>query len=159
MWAIVARELGVPWRAAESMHWHLGEQEIARRAGVTPFTMAAASGRSPSSNMALPGVTSPMRAPVNNPGGLGSGARGRGSLGGPVGAELPPILEGHARSGEDERRDESGRRRRAAEGRGRGATVLPSFAELEGGVGAYDDDDDDDDEAEEEEEEGRRVRR
>lgn len=152
MWAIVARELGVPWRAAESMHWHLGEQEIARRAGVTPFTMAAASGPSPSSNMALPGVTSPMRAPINSPGGLGSGPRSRSSLGGRPGGELPPILEGHARSGEGERRDESGRRRRAEGGRGRGGTILPSFAELEGGVGAYDDDEEEEEDEEDEEE-------
>lgn len=27
---------GIPWRAAEAMHWYLGEQEISRRATVTP---------------------------------------------------------------------------------------------------------------------------
>lgn len=41
MWAKVAEELAVPWRAAEAMHWQLGEQDMARRAGVVPFSLAA----------------------------------------------------------------------------------------------------------------------
>lgn len=39
MWAKVAEEMQVPWRAAEAMHWQLGEVEMARRAGVTPFSL------------------------------------------------------------------------------------------------------------------------
>ncbi|KFX99934.1 hypothetical protein V490_01585 [Pseudogymnoascus sp. VKM F-3557] len=38
MWAKVAEEMGVPWRAAEAMHWQLGEADMARRAGVVPFS-------------------------------------------------------------------------------------------------------------------------
>ncbi len=34
--------MGVPWRAAEAMHWQLGEVEMARRAGVVPFSLSAA---------------------------------------------------------------------------------------------------------------------
>ncbi|KAK2590088.1 hypothetical protein QQS21_012234 [Conoideocrella luteorostrata] len=41
MWAKVAEELAVPWRAAEAMHWQLGESDMARRAGVVPFSLAA----------------------------------------------------------------------------------------------------------------------
>ncbi|KAI1842727.1 hypothetical protein JX266_011048 [Neoarthrinium moseri] len=41
MWAKVAEEMAVPWRAAEAMHWQLGEQEMARRAGVVPFALSA----------------------------------------------------------------------------------------------------------------------
>ncbi|KAH8677405.1 myb-like DNA-binding domain-containing protein [Xylariales sp. PMI_506] len=41
MWAKVAEEMAVPWRAAEAMHWQLGEQDMARRAGVTPFSLAS----------------------------------------------------------------------------------------------------------------------
>ncbi|XP_044724507.1 myb-like DNA-binding domain-containing protein [Hirsutella rhossiliensis] len=41
MWAKVAEELAVPWRAAEAMHWQLGEVDMARRAGVVPFSLAA----------------------------------------------------------------------------------------------------------------------
>ena len=41
MWAKVAEEMAIPWRAAEAMHWQLGEQEMARRAGVTPFSLTA----------------------------------------------------------------------------------------------------------------------
>ncbi|KAH6621324.1 hypothetical protein B0J18DRAFT_411097 [Chaetomium sp. MPI-SDFR-AT-0129] len=39
MWAKVAEEMQVPWRAAEAMHWQLGETEMARRAGVVPFSL------------------------------------------------------------------------------------------------------------------------
>ena len=42
MWNPIANELGVPWRAAEAMHWELGKQEMARRANVTPFSITAA---------------------------------------------------------------------------------------------------------------------
>lgn len=41
MWAKVAEELQVPWRAAEAMHWQLGESDMVRRAGGTLFTLAA----------------------------------------------------------------------------------------------------------------------
>lgn len=43
MWAKVAEEMSVPWRAVEAMHWQLGETEMARRAGVTPFSLSATS--------------------------------------------------------------------------------------------------------------------
>jgi hypothetical protein len=33
--------MAIPWRAAEAMHWQLGEQDMARRAGVTPFSLSA----------------------------------------------------------------------------------------------------------------------
>lgn len=41
MWAKLAAELGVPWELAESMHWQLGEHEMARRVGKKPLTLAA----------------------------------------------------------------------------------------------------------------------
>ncbi|KAI1007500.1 hypothetical protein K3495_g724 [Podosphaera aphanis] len=43
IWARVAEEMAVPWRAAEAMHWQLGEADMARRAGVTPFTLSSSS--------------------------------------------------------------------------------------------------------------------
>lgn len=153
MWSNVSRELGVPWRAAEAMHWHLGEQEMARRAGVTPFTMAAASGPFPSPS-AGPSSASSLGGPIGNSVvgpldsgglsnvGLSSAGFGTGGSGPPVlGTEGPPI-----RRSDSERIDERRRRRRRGDGNGgRGGTVLPSLAEMEGGVGLYDDDDDDDD--------------
>jgi hypothetical protein len=39
MWGPLAAELGIPWRAAEAMHWQLGESDMAKRAGVVPFTL------------------------------------------------------------------------------------------------------------------------
>ncbi|EXL67843.1 hypothetical protein FOPG_16066 [Fusarium oxysporum f. sp. conglutinans race 2 54008] len=40
MWAKIAEEMAVPWRAVEAMHWQLGEADMARRAGVLPFRLA-----------------------------------------------------------------------------------------------------------------------
>ncbi|KKA26939.1 hypothetical protein TD95_001059 [Thielaviopsis punctulata] len=40
MWQKVAEELAVPWRAAEAMHWRMGEEEMAKRAGVVPFSLS-----------------------------------------------------------------------------------------------------------------------
>ena len=40
MWSRIAEEMAIPWRAAEAMHWQMGENEMARRAGVSPFTLA-----------------------------------------------------------------------------------------------------------------------
>ncbi|OXV08366.1 hypothetical protein Egran_03872 [Elaphomyces granulatus] len=48
MWAKVAEEMAIPWRAAEAMHWQLGEQEMARRAGVVPFSLSSGTDEPPS---------------------------------------------------------------------------------------------------------------
>ncbi|KAL1892278.1 hypothetical protein Cpir12675_004601 [Ceratocystis pirilliformis] len=40
MWQKVAEEMAVPWRAAEAMHWRMGEEEMAKRAGVVPFSFS-----------------------------------------------------------------------------------------------------------------------
>jgi hypothetical protein len=53
MWVKVAEELAVPWRAAEAMHWQLGEADMARRAGVVPFSLTAANTSESSSSAAL----------------------------------------------------------------------------------------------------------
>ncbi|KAI3572149.1 hypothetical protein IWW34DRAFT_795318 [Fusarium oxysporum f. sp. albedinis] len=45
IWAKVAEEMAVPWRAVEAMHWQLGEKDMARRAGVTPFSLSAANAK------------------------------------------------------------------------------------------------------------------
>lgn len=41
MWAKIAEEMTLPWRAAEAMHWQMGEHEMARRAGVTAFSLTS----------------------------------------------------------------------------------------------------------------------
>ncbi|KAL7822615.1 hypothetical protein V8C26DRAFT_251304 [Trichoderma gracile] len=60
MWAKVAEELAVPWRAAEAMHWQLGEADMARRAGVVPFTLANVNNESGSNRS----VASRSQAPI-----------------------------------------------------------------------------------------------
>ncbi len=44
MWARVAEEMAMPWRAVEAMHWQMGEHEMAKRAGVTPFSLTNPAG-------------------------------------------------------------------------------------------------------------------
>jgi hypothetical protein len=41
MWSKVAEEMAVPWRAAEAMHWQLGEADMTRRAGVVSFSLSS----------------------------------------------------------------------------------------------------------------------
>jgi hypothetical protein len=41
MWQIIAKEMEIPWRTAEAMHWQLGEQDMADRAGVLPFSLSS----------------------------------------------------------------------------------------------------------------------
>ena len=41
MWEKIAKEMQLPWRAAEAMHWHIGEVEMANRANVPVFHLAS----------------------------------------------------------------------------------------------------------------------
>ncbi|KAI5787109.1 hypothetical protein EDC01DRAFT_717922 [Geopyxis carbonaria] len=62
MWAIIAKEMEIPWRAAEAMHWQLGEQDMAHRAGVVPFSLSSvaidAPGKRSRSSRTSPGTSS-----------------------------------------------------------------------------------------------------
>lgn len=46
MWEKIAKEMQCPWRAAEAMHWQLGEHEMANRANVPVFHLASGGGGS-----------------------------------------------------------------------------------------------------------------
>ncbi|KAJ6126235.1 hypothetical protein N7471_010728 [Penicillium samsonianum] len=46
MWKDLANELGVPWRAAEAIHWQLGEANMAGLANAVPFPFAIPTKRS-----------------------------------------------------------------------------------------------------------------
>jgi hypothetical protein len=37
MWEMVAKEMGLPWRAIEAIHWQMGPEEMAQRANVPVF--------------------------------------------------------------------------------------------------------------------------
>ena len=41
MWHRIACEMEIPWRAVEAMHWQMGEKEMAKRAGVVPFSQSS----------------------------------------------------------------------------------------------------------------------
>ncbi|KAI1107331.1 hypothetical protein F4804DRAFT_196565 [Jackrogersella minutella] len=87
MWFGVASEMEIPWRAAEAMHWQLGEADMARRAGVTPFSLA----NSTTEGSHGGSRASPRHAHSNSHGGLsrdvGSGRSH--SRGGPAGSSRP----------------------------------------------------------------------
>ncbi|KAK4698007.1 hypothetical protein P7C71_g155, partial [Lecanoromycetidae sp. Uapishka_2] len=55
LWAPIANELGIPWRACEAMHWTLGEQDMARRANAEPFKISATAGASGALTDTMPG--------------------------------------------------------------------------------------------------------
>lgn len=129
MWAGVARDLGVPWRTAEAMHWILGEQEMARRAGVTPFAMAGASSI-PQSDPSLAGGSNLSHANQNTSP-RGSDRAGTGHEGSSVGSR-----ESDARDREGARRRSRGGGVTGSQGQGQG-TQLPSLWELEGVATRY----------------------
>lgn len=96
MWARVAEEMAVPWRAAEAMHWQLGEAEMARRAGVVPFSLTTVSTNDPAAGHRR---TSPSRghAHAHSHGNVSRDAAitpryGRGQM-----APLPPSRAGPSR--------------------------------------------------------------
>lgn len=61
MWEKIAKEMALPWRAAEAMHWQIGEFEMANRANVPVFHLAGqqssqAAQLSPSTPTILPAI-------------------------------------------------------------------------------------------------------
>lgn len=48
MWKDIAEHMNVPWRTAEAVHWQMGEDEMARRAGERAFKLVTKE-RSPNS--------------------------------------------------------------------------------------------------------------
>lgn len=155
MWAKVAEDLQVPWRAAEAMHWEIGRQEMGRRAGVVPFSMASA-GYAPST----PTAGAPVGSSSSSASGIEPSVYSDPSAQDVGGRMLSGLRES---SGFDEEREggvavtegyggrfgefgpggeslegnEGWGRRRLASGSGSQAVLLPSLAEFEGGVPAY----------------------
>ncbi len=160
LWNPIAVELGVPWRAAEAMHWALGEQDMARRVNVTAFSITAARaephepgcGRVAQRDRMLENTRvfegrdlSTLSSPFASNNGLGNChvlAPAPAPFGVPPAAHMhiAPIKEEHSFTGydeaeqlEDEDYDDGlqGRKRRSGEMR------LPGFAELDGEIQAF----------------------
>ena len=64
MWEKVAKEMGIPWRAAEAMHWQLGEHDMAQRANAPIFHLSspfvAVSQTTPNTHAVTASTTAPM---------------------------------------------------------------------------------------------------
>ncbi|KAK3055065.1 hypothetical protein LTR09_004225 [Extremus antarcticus] len=62
MWEKISKEMQLPWRAAEAMHWQLGEEDMARRANVSVFHLAGQAQPSHSNGMSdrVPSVSPPV---------------------------------------------------------------------------------------------------
>ncbi|KAF4627486.1 hypothetical protein G7Y89_g10668 [Cudoniella acicularis] len=158
MWSKVAEEMAVPWRAAEAMHWQLGEADMARRAGVVPFSLSSVTLDAPPAGHR----SSPTRGHSHSQshssaiGSSSSGARfgrpataqspqssggGRGSAGPPSARTIAARRESTPRSVPPPSPSDgmalaaigSG----MTMGMGRGGPLLPSVAEMTTGVSPY----------------------
>lgn len=69
MWEKLAKEMQLPWRAAEAMHWQIGETEMATRANVPVFHLAGQSSGSGASvaTDSRPSSTSPHSGVLGPP--------------------------------------------------------------------------------------------
>jgi hypothetical protein len=66
MWETIAKEMGLPWRAIEGIHWEMGREEMASRANVPVFQPHAAI--SAPQRLTPPGPrTNPNLAPAPTP--------------------------------------------------------------------------------------------
>lgn len=66
MWEKIAKEMQLPWRAAEAMHWQIGEIEMASRANVPVFHLANSASQSTSQTPHTPQVyTYPTPASIS----------------------------------------------------------------------------------------------
>ena len=123
MWLKVAEEMAIPWRAAEAMHWQLGEQDIARRAGVAPFSLNL-----PPSSM---GSMGEMGTPPASTSASRSGKSRRGSVenvsGSSSGAAGGGAAPGSTRGGSKSRRQSAVSTKSSDS-----LTQLPSLVESEG---------------------------
>ena len=86
MWEKIAKEMALPWRAAEAMHWQIGEVEMANRANVPVFHLA---GYSPSQPTPSYGNVASASAPVSTGGRSDESASPRSATDGYAAAQNP----------------------------------------------------------------------
>ena len=67
MWEMVAKEMGLPWRAIEGIHWDMGREEMASRANVPVFQPHAAATTTPQRRSPTGPRPAPHLAPAPTP--------------------------------------------------------------------------------------------
>ena len=145
MWSKIAEEMAVSWRAAEATHWQLGEADMARHAGVVPFSLSSVTVDAPPPNHR----SSPSRghssssALFSRPGTAHSASSStKGNRGGSARTiaarrDSPPRSVPPASSSDDLALAAIGERSRIFMGLGRGSQLLPSVAEMTTGVSPH----------------------
>ncbi|KAK5172568.1 uncharacterized protein LTR77_002688 [Saxophila tyrrhenica] len=74
MWEKISKEMQLPWRAAEAMHWQLGEEDMARRANVSVFHLAGQpQQQSQLHQSSLPNMQPERGLSISPPAALGAG--------------------------------------------------------------------------------------
>ena len=76
MWEMVAKEMGLPWRAIEGIHWDMGREEMASRANVPVFQPHAAATTTPQRRSPPGPRPNPHLAPAPTPPGDSAGEQG-----------------------------------------------------------------------------------
>src|ERR1700749_3867633 len=90
MWDMIAKEMSLPWRAVESMHWQMGAEEMAQRANVAVFQTHVPSSslpKNPSGSSIMGSSSSKRKASSKSPT-LGGGGASDSSAAGSGGAPL-----------------------------------------------------------------------
>jgi hypothetical protein len=151
--------MAVPWRAAEAMHWQLGEADMARRAGVVPFSLTSTTmdtqspghrsspsrghshSQSHSSVLSGSGSTSSRysRPTTSHSGSTNVGARGGsgGSTARTIAARRDSTPRTVPATGPNDSLSLAAIGGGMPMGMGRGGTMLPSVAEMTTGVSPY----------------------
>ena len=68
MWEKISKEMQLPWRAAEAMHWQIGEVEMAQRANVPVFHLAGQAANSHQQSSAMSDTRTSSTSPPSTTG-------------------------------------------------------------------------------------------
>jgi hypothetical protein len=121
MWDMIAKEMNLPWRAVESMHWHMGAEEMAQRANVAVFQSVFPSPTVTYSKNPPTGLK--RKAPSISPTIAGGGASDSSER--PATRSRRSISSGHRRRNDSKFREEKGEYASMVEDDSPGGVPLP----------------------------------
>ncbi len=138
---MIAKEMSLPWRAVESMHWHMGAEEMAQRANVAVFQSVFPSPTVTYSKN--PPTGSKRKAPSVSPTLAGGGASDSSAGGAPLNAEGGPVTRSRRSDSSRGRNDskfgeDKGDYGSVLEDHSPGGVPLPMEAEAEQSASRFD---------------------